>query len=168
MYLPEDRDGHAGFPDLSVRENLLVGTHREFWKRGVLSRRGEVGRSRALCRDFLIKADSPEQSMSTLSGGNRQKTVLARLMNRDPSVLLLDEPTQGVDVGARAEIHRIVTNAVRRGAGAVVVSSDIEELVELSDRIVVMADGELAGELHGTDISVARVTTLAHRLQRTA
>ena len=168
VYLPEDRDEHAGFADLSVRDNLLVGTHREFWKRGVLSRRGETDRSRSLCRDFRIKSDSPEQPMATLSGGNRQKVVLARLLNRDPSVLLLDEPTQGVDVGARAEIHRIINDAVRDGAGAVVVSSDIEELVEISDRIIVLADGALAGELHGDDISVARVTSLAHRLQRTA
>jgi ribose transport system ATP-binding protein len=168
VYLPEDRDEQAGFPDLSVRENLLAGTHREFWRRGILSRRNENKRARGLCRDFVIKADSPEQSMMTLSGGNRQKVVLARLLNRDPSVLLLDEPTQGVDVGARAEIHRIISNSVSQGAGAVVVSSDIEELVEISDRIIVLADGAVAGELRGDDINVARVTSAAHRLQRTA
>jgi ribose transport system ATP-binding protein len=163
-YLPEDRDADAGFPELSLRENLLAGAISTCWRRIAISRRREAAVTSDLVNDFLIKASGAEQPMATLSGGNRQKVVLARLMHRRPQILLLDEPSQGVDVGARAEIHRIMHKAVDEGAGVIVVSSDLEELVSLSDRVLVLVDGRIVADLSGKDLTVARATTLAHRL----
>ena len=99
--------------------------------------------------------------MSTLSGGNRQKVVLARWLSNESTLLLLDEPSQGVDVGARAEIHRIVEHAVEHGAAAVVVSSDFEELCLLCDRVVVMRAGRVVAQLARHELNPARLTELS-------
>ena len=99
--------------------------------------------------------------MSTLSGGNRQKVVLARWLVRRPTLLLLDEPSQGVDVGARAEIHRIVEQAVELGTAALVVSSDFDELCLLCDRVIVMRSGRQVAELARHELTPARLTELS-------
>jgi ABC-type sugar transport system ATPase subunit len=97
-----------------------------------------------------------------LSGGNQQKVILARCLRRRPRILLLDEPTQGVDVGARAEIHRLIRVAVAAGACALVVSSDLEELAGLANRVVGLAGGGLTGEVSGADIKPAQLVELAY------
>jgi ribose transport system ATP-binding protein len=99
--------------------------------------------------------------MGTLSGGNQQKVVLARWLSRHPTLLLLDEPTQGVDVNARAEIYQLIRQAVDEGCSVLLVTSDFEELAGLADRVVVLVNGRITAELSAPDIEAARLTELA-------
>jgi len=102
-----------------------------------------------------------------LSGGNQQKTIVARWLRRRPKILLLDEPTQGVDVEARAEIYRLIREAVASGTSVIVVTADLEELARVSDRVVVLADGRITGEIRGPDIDPSQLTELVLSALRT-
>jgi ribose transport system ATP-binding protein len=106
--------------------------------------------------------------MGTLSGGNQQKAILARWLSRRPRILLLDDPTQGVDVGARADIYSLIRQSVAEGCSAILVTSDFEELAHLSDRVVVLVNGQITSELHSPDIDAARLTELAFTTQEAA
>lgn len=160
-YVPEDRDGDGLFAELDVRENMSAVDVRRFRSPLWIDRRREAAATREAMDGFLVRAASDRQPIMTLSGGNRQKVLLARWLRTAPRLLLLDEPTQGVDVGARAEIHRLVRTAVRDGAAAVVVSSDYEELVHLADRVVVLVDGEITAEVAGQELDATRITHLS-------
>ena len=160
-YVPEDRDRDAAFGDLDVGSNLLAVGVRRYLRRGRLDHVAEHADATRLIREFGIRTRSERQTMSTLSGGNRQKVVLARWLERRPTLLLLDEPSQGVDVGARAEIHRIVEQAVELGTAALVVSSDFDELCLLCDRVIVMRSGRQVAELARHELTPARLTELS-------
>ncbi|MBN9021386.1 MAG: sugar ABC transporter ATP-binding protein, partial [Rhizobiales bacterium] len=101
--------------------------------------------------------------ISGLSGGNQQKTMIARWLRPDTKVLILDEPSRGVDVGAREEIHAAIRELARNGVGIIVISSDVEELAILADRVVVMREGQVTGELVGDEISEARIIELSYQ-----
>lgn len=160
-YVPEDRDRDAAFADLDVRSNLLAARVRGYFRRGRLDTGAERADATRLIGEFGIRTRGDRQTMSTLSGGNRQKVVLARWLSAHPKLLLLDEPSQGVDVGARAEIHRIVEQAVEQGAAALVVSSDFDELCLLCDRVVVLRAGREVAQLSRAELSPARLTELS-------
>jgi len=160
--IAEDRGRDSAFGLLTVRENLSVSVLPEFWTGGRISRRRENLATRELVERFDIQPPDPAALMSNLSGGNQQKVVLARWMRRDPKLLLLDEPTQGVDVGARQQVHDMIRAAAHGGTGVLLVSSDMEELVELSDRIVVMVAGQLIHSLTGDRIDRVRLSHLVH------
>jgi ABC-type sugar transport system ATPase subunit len=98
---------------------------------------------------YDVRAASPEQPIGTLSGGNQQKALLGRWLGRDPSVIILDEPTRGVDVGAKAQIHAVIDRLAADGKGVLLISSDLPELIGMSDRILVMNRGQIAAELSG-------------------
>ncbi len=160
--LPEDRKAEGIVPSLSVRENIVLAVLPR------LSRLGLVSESKidAIVERFMtrlrIKASSPHQRVGDLSGGNQQKVLLARLLATSPKVLLLDEPTRGIDVGAKAEVQALVDELADEGLGVVLVSSDAEELIEGSDRVVVLRDGVVVGTLEGTDVSTdALLRTIA-------
>ena len=140
-YVPEDRTTESVFAELSLAENLSFAAQSRYWRKGWLRRRSELRDSVTLIEDFGIKCESPTSPMSDLSGGNQQKVILARWMRREPTLLLLDEPTHGVDVGARHDIYALVRRAAGEGTCVLVVSSDAEELEILCDRIVVLRDG---------------------------
>jgi ribose transport system ATP-binding protein len=148
-YVPEDRAAEAAFADLDVNENLCLATSGEFFHGGRVRHAAERKVSQQLMSNYLIKAESDRAPLSSLSGGNQQKVVLARWLRRNPRLLLLDEPTQGVDIGARLEIWEIVRVAVDGGMGVVVVSSDLEELSRVCDRVLIMKQGCLIGEVKG-------------------
>ncbi len=132
--VPSDRARDAMFADLSIARNLSIARLDDFAHWGRVSARAESRNAVSAIADGGVKASSPDAPMASLSGGNQQKVILARAFGTRPSLLLLDEPTQGVDVGARAEIHRMVREHVEGRAAAIVVSSDIRELAELADR----------------------------------
>ncbi|MFY1695446.1 ATP-binding cassette domain-containing protein [Solwaraspora sp. WMMA2101] len=141
-YVTEDRKGEGIVVRQSVLDNALlalraVGTAR--------SRR--AGRIRQLLAAVDLRAAAEDQEIRFLSGGNQQKVVLARWLATDPLVLLFDEPTRGIDVGARSAIHHLVRGLAREGAAVLMISSDLPELIGMSDRILVMRDGRVAGEL---------------------
>ena len=108
-----------------------------------------------------IKTPSLESSVSSLSGGNQQKVVLGRWLARRPKVLILDEPTRGIDVGAKAEIYRLITELAAEGMALLVISSEMPELLGLADRILVMADGRIVADLGRHEASEQRILTLA-------
>ncbi|GAB3934414.1 hypothetical protein GCM10027614_07380 [Micromonospora vulcania] len=124
-----------------------------------LARAGVVSRSRQnrivdiFITRLRIRASSPEQRVGELSGGNQQKVLLARWLCLNPRLLLLDEPTRGIDVGAKAEVQRLIVELAREGLAVVLISSDLEELVEGADRVVVLRAGAVVGELTGDDVS---------------
>jgi ribose transport system ATP-binding protein len=151
--LPEDRKSEGIVPGLSVRENIALAALPR------LSRFGMVSEARvdAIVDTFIerlrIKASSPHQKVGELSGGNQQKVLLARWLAMNPKVLLLDEPTRGIDVGAKAEVQKLVDELAADGLGVLLISSDLEELIEGSDRVVVLKDGAVVGELTGEDVT---------------
>jgi ribose transport system ATP-binding protein len=162
VYLPENRDTEASFADQPVRLNFSISHVGSYWKLWRLSRRGERNAARQAVKDFSISAASVEAGFSSLSGGNQQKVVLARWMHLKPRLLLLDEPTQGVDVGARSMIHSLIRKAAADGAVVLVVSSDARELVELCNRVVGLHRGAVAGELTDAAIETRSCLELAY------
>jgi ribose transport system ATP-binding protein len=154
VYLSADRHGEGLFGTLSVRENALVSALGQFSKWGVVRQRAEARAAEEQREELSIKAPSIETGVLSLSGGNQQKVLLARaLLNKHATVLLAEEPTQGVDVGARAEIYRILRQVAAAGAGVVVVSSDIRELEGLCDRVLVFSSSHVVAELRGGDVT---------------
>jgi ribose transport system ATP-binding protein len=160
-YVPEDRGGEAIFADMSIRDNLTAASVPEFWGRLGMRHRDEAKEAERLVADFGIKTTDANKPMSSLSGGNQQKAILARWLRRKPHLLLLDEPTQGVDVGARADIYQIVRNAVQEGMAALLVASDFEELARVSDRVIVVRDGRFVAEVTAP-IEADQIASLAH------
>jgi erythritol transport system ATP-binding protein len=142
VLLPEDRLRDGLFPDLSVRENVALAASRGV----LLSRAEETDRVRELAADLKIAARDLELPVTTLSGGNQQKVLLARCLMRSPAVLLLDEPTRGVDVGAKAEIYAVLRSLAAKGLSILFTSSEIEETRSLADRVVVLCQGKIAAE----------------------
>jgi ribose transport system ATP-binding protein len=161
-YVPEDRQRDAAFPGLSVAENLSMAVVPDYWHRGVLNRRRERRDALGLFASFLIAAESEAAPLRSLSGGNQQKVVLARWLRREPRILLLDEPTQGVDVGARAEIYELIHRTVTAGAAALVASSDFEELARTCDRVIVLRKGRVTAELRDGDLDAGRIAREAN------
>lgn len=145
--VPEDRHGEAAFLDLTVRENTSVSVLSRFWKNLHISRKAETRSTQSLISTYSIRTQSPEATLGSLSGGNQQKAILARWLQREPRLLLLDEPTQGVDVVARGEIYTSIGGAAARGAAVIVASSDLDELLALADRILVLRDGKVVATL---------------------
>ncbi len=161
-YVPEDRQADAAFPDLGVGENLSLTVVPDYWQRGRLNRRRERSDGLRLLDSFRIAAESDAAPLRSLSGGNQQKVVLARWLRRKPRILLLDEPTQGVDVGARAEIYELIHRAVAAGAAALIASSDFEELARICDRVVVLRRGQAVAELRDGELDADRIARLTN------
>jgi len=151
--LPEDRKAEGIVPGLSVRENIVLAAMPRLSRAGVVSRAQQDRIVELFMRRLRIKAASPDQRVSELSGGNQQKVLLARWLCLNPKVLLLDEPTRGIDVGAKAEVQRLVDELAQEGLGVVLISSGLEELVEGADRIVVLHNGRVVAELAGADVT---------------
>jgi ABC-type sugar transport system ATPase subunit len=128
---------------------------------GFRNLRAERALTAARMREFQVKAASPSISPAALSGGNQQKLLIARWMSDDARVLLLDEPTRGIDVGTKAEIYRLIRAAADKGAAVLLVSSEMPELLALSDRIAVLCNGRLTGELTGDAMTQANILRLA-------
>ena len=145
-YVPEDRAAQAAFLSLGIPENLSAGDPGRYFRRLWFRHRAERRDAAAAISRFGIRAPAVRAPMNVLSGGNQQKVVVARWLQRSPRLLLLDEPTQGVDVGARADIYAHIRAAVLDGAAAIVVSSDFDELLILADRVLVLVGGRMAGE----------------------
>jgi len=160
-YVPEDRKSQGLFLDLSVQDNILGG------RLGRCSRAGFVRPE--LCRDLAeryrselrITMRDPAQPVRDLSGGNQQKTLLARWLAAAPKVLIVDEPTRGIDVGAKVEIHELLRAYARAGHGVIVISSEMPELIGLCDRILVLHEGRLAGEVDGKTATERELIHLA-------
>jgi ABC-type sugar transport system ATPase subunit len=161
VYVTEDRKARGLFPLMGVDANITISCLSMFAKAGVLSLRREREAAAAAARDFDVRAASLAQPVATLSGGNQQKMLLARVMLRRPVVVVLDEPTRGVDVGARAEIYRLMNRLTSQGLAIVIISSDLPEVLGMADRVVVMREGRTTGELARADATPEGVMSLA-------
>ena len=159
--LSEDRKELGLLPELSIRENVSVASLLGISSRGLLSRRREADRVDKVLDGLRLRAGSYDQPVSTLSGGNQQKVLLARWLVTDVRVLLFDEPTKGVDVGAKAELYTLIGDLAARGLAIVVVSSYLPELLGLVDRIVVLRRGAVVGDVPAAEATEESLLTLA-------
>jgi rhamnose transport system ATP-binding protein len=148
-YVPEDRRRHGIILEMPIAQNMTMAVHRRIFPGGWLRAGPELALATEYMRDLGIKAAGPDAPGSSLSGGNQQKVALARWLATKPGVLILDEPTQGVDVGAKGEIHRIVRKLAADGLAVLLISSDLPEVLALSDRLGVMRGGRLVEVLPG-------------------
>jgi ribose transport system ATP-binding protein len=159
--VPEDRRVSGLVVDLSIRENVSLPALGRYAKRGLVLEALERGAVTTACEQFHVKAPSIEVATATLSGGNQQKVVLAKWLSLGPKVLIVDEPTRGVDVGAKAEIYRLLRRLAAAGVAIVVISSDMEEILHISHRVAVLHEGRLTGIVERGDCSEQRIMTLA-------
>jgi ribose transport system ATP-binding protein len=167
-YLPGDRHAEGIFGDLSVRENFSARSPADDIVAGFVRRGSEEKRARGAVDQFAVKTPGLETPIRSLSGGNQQKLVLASVLAMKPRVLLVDEPTQGVDVGARAEIYKVLRDVARSGVAIIVVSSDANEVAGLSDRVAIFSRGRIVEVLEGAkvvedNITAAVLKSTSHR-----
>ncbi|HET9318004.1 MAG TPA: sugar ABC transporter ATP-binding protein [Vicinamibacteria bacterium] len=160
-HVPEDRRQHGVVLPMSVAANCSLSVLPRITRRGLLDRGSEDVLARAWVDRLQVKTASLESEVATLSGGNQQKVALARALATGPRVLILDEPTQGVDVGAKAEIHARVAELAAQGLAVLVISSDVPELLTLADRVAVMCDGTIVAMLGRAQATPERMLALA-------
>ncbi|QKW99432.1 sugar ABC transporter ATP-binding protein [Agrobacterium sp. CGMCC 11546] len=160
-YVPEDRKGDGIVPSMSVRENISLPVLRRLSRLGRIGMSGDRELAAKYTRDFSIVPPDPERRINLLSGGNQQKAIISRWLAAGPKVLILDEPTRGVDVGAKAEIHRIIGELVAGGMAVVMISSELPEVMGVCDRVVVMRDGRASSPIARGDLTEERIMALA-------
>ncbi|WP_413657985.1 ATP-binding cassette domain-containing protein [Paraburkholderia phenoliruptrix] len=158
-YLPGDRHREGIFGDLSVRENFSVRSLSFDTVRGLVRPKSERRRAQDAVTSFAVKTPTIETPIRSLSGGNQQKLVLASVLASKPKVLLVDEPTQGVDIGARMEIYKVLRLAAAAGTAVIVVSSDAQEVAGLCDRVLIFSRGHIVKELHADEVSESNITS---------
>ena len=162
-FLPEDRKSEGIIPDLSVKENIVAAALPRLARAGMISEKAQDDLVEKYMKSLGIKASSPEQPVRELSGGNQQKVLLARWLCMNPKVLILDEPTRGIDVGAKAEIQKLVDDLAVKGLGVILISSELDEVTEGSDRVVALRDGVVVGMLSEEEITEGNLMAmLAH------
>jgi erythritol transport system ATP-binding protein len=146
VLIPEDRQAAGIVHTLSVSDNIILANIRKYTRLGVLPRRPGLKEVNEIVNSLSIKASSPDQQITALSGGNQQKVVVAKALLTKPKLLLMDEPTRGIDVNAKSEIFSIMNELAKGGIGILFASSELKEIIALSDRVLVMARGRLTGE----------------------
>jgi D-xylose transport system ATP-binding protein len=159
--VPEDRKQHGIVPTMAVGHNMTLAVLRRLATAGVIDGREELVAIEADIRRLRIKTASPFLPIASLSGGNQQKAVISRMLMPRPRVLILDEPTRGVDVGAKYEIYRLMFALAREGVAIVMVSSELPEVLGISDRVLVIGDGRLRGEFPAEGLTQERVLAAA-------
>jgi ribose transport system ATP-binding protein len=162
VYLSEDRKGDGLFLDMSIAANVsALNVEQVASGAGIIDEADEAGQAERLGARLNLKYGHVGQPVSLLSGGNQQKVAIAKMLSVNPKLIFLDEPTRGVDVGAKAEIHRILRDLARSGVGMVVISSELPELIGLCDRVLVIREGRIAGEVSGEEMTEDRIMYLA-------
>ena len=160
--ITEDRKSQGLLMKLSIRENVTVASLKQLLTKGPsLSRSKEKAIVEKYRGELAIKTPSIEQKVSNLSGGNQQKVVLAKWLMTNSDIIIFDEPTRGIDVGVKFEIYQIMKDLAASGISIIMISSDLPELIGVSDRIIIMREGEIAGELDGDDITQEQVLSYA-------
>jgi ribose transport system ATP-binding protein len=144
-----------------VKENISLASLKSIKKYSVLSENKDLDKSKKQIENLRIKVSSPKQIVGKLSGGNQQKVVFGKMLETIPDIIFLNEPTRGIDVGAKAEIYQIINNLVNQGIGVVLISSDLPELIGMSDRVIVMREGKMVVELNDKEITQEKVLAFA-------
>jgi ribose transport system ATP-binding protein len=159
-FLTENRKEQGIMPAMSLRANITLATLKRFVRLTRIDKQRERKAAREQMDALSIRAVSTEQAAASLSGGNQQKAILARWLSASCRILIFDEPTRGIDVAAKAEIHKLMRDLARRGTAILMVSSDMPEIMLMSDRILVMARGEIAGELRKEEVTEEKIMAL--------
>jgi ABC-type sugar transport system ATPase subunit len=159
--VPEDRKEQGVLPNVSVSANISVATLKRLCRLGVINFGAEAEMARRNIGKFQIKTPGLEKLLIQLSGGNQQKTILARCLECNPQILILDEPTKGIDVGAKSEFHRIIFECAEAGMAVILVSSELPELISLCDRILIVREGRISGEMERKDFTEERILSFA-------
>jgi len=160
-YVPEDRRRHGVVLEMPVAANASLASLAAVSSRGMIDRAAERRSAEGYVERLRIKTPSVSTEVGALSGGNQQKVALARWLSTGPQVLILDEPTQGVDVGAKAEINALIQDLAERGLAIIMISSELPEILGMSDRVVVMHAGTVSGVLSRSDATQDRILALA-------
>ncbi len=161
VYVPEERKRQGFVLEHSLREGISLGFLEGIARFGMIGGKKERDRTATAISRFLIHASGMDQPVGALSGGNQQKALLARWLESDPQLVILDEPTRGVDVGAKAQIHELIRGLARQGKGVLLISSDLPELLTVSDRILVLREGRVAAELNARNTTQEEVLMAA-------
>ncbi len=151
--LPADRKATGGAMELTVRENVSMPRISEFFRKGFLRYYYEAADVEEILHEFMVSPPEPEARFGSLSGGNQQKAILGKWVKTRPSVLVLAEPTQGIDIGARKDVFRILRSLADAGTTLIIASNEYEDLAHLCDRVIIFQKGRISGELHGGDLS---------------
>ncbi|HUK91842.1 MAG TPA: sugar ABC transporter ATP-binding protein [Blastocatellia bacterium] len=160
-YVPEDRRRHSVIPEMAISANITLASLDRLARRGGMDFRQERAMAREQIISLGIKTPAIYSPVSTLSGGNQQKVALGRWLCTNPSVLILDEPTQGIDVGAKAQVHSLMNRLTAQGLAILMISSDMPEILGMSDRIAVMANGTITGILDREEATQEKILALA-------
>ncbi len=164
VYLTEDRKVEGVFLDLSIRQNISAMNIQQVSSQGFLNKVKEDRQACDLSQKLQVKYSSLSQKASSLSGGNQQKVLIAKLLSVQPAIILIDEPTRGIDVGAKSEIHKLLRQLVKQGIGVILISSELPEVIGMCDRVLVMHEGRQTGILAGSDITEENIIRLASGL----
>ncbi len=164
VYLTEDRKIEGVFLDLSIRRNMAVMDIKQVSSRGIIDRKKENTLAQKISEELRIKYNNLSQNVSSLSGGNQQKVLIAKLLSVNPTIILMDEPTRGIDVGAKSEIHKLLRTLADQGVGMIVISSELPEVIGMCDRVLVMHEGEQCGIVSGDDINEEKIIHMASGL----
>jgi len=156
-YLSEDRKRYGLVLSMSIQENIVLPNLKTISKLGVIDKHKKAKESSAYIRDLKIKAHSVEQKVSNLSGGNQQKVVIAKWLMSNPKVLILDEPTRGIDVGAKYEIYNLMNQLIEKGICIIMISSELPEILGMCDRILVISEGRITGEFTYEDATQEKI-----------
>ena len=159
--VPEDRKEQGLVTELSVRQNVSMGLMRSLSRLSVVNVRAERRLAERYVARLAIKTPSIDQRTLYLSGGNQQRVVIAKWLAMEPKVLIVDEPTRGIDVGATAEIHALLSELAKQGMAILMISSDMAEILAMSDRILVMRQGRIEGELSRAEATQEKIMRLA-------
>jgi ribose transport system ATP-binding protein len=160
-FITEDRKDEGLILDFSIRDNMVLPTLYSFAPKGIINEKSETDFVNMLIKRLTVKTESPDIAVGKLSGGNQQKVVIAKWVGIGPKLLILDEPTRGVDVGAKREIYQLMNELTDRGVAIIMVSSELPEVLGMSDRILVVHEGKINGQLLKEDATQEKIMTLA-------
>ncbi|MCZ8516305.1 sugar ABC transporter ATP-binding protein [Paenibacillus filicis] len=158
VLLPADRHGSGGVDSLTIVDNITLPVLGRYFNNLFLDRKQMRDDAQTLLTNYEVRPSLPNLNLQALSGGNQQKVILAKWFQKDPDLVLLHEPTQGIDIGAREQVYAIIKKATKRGTSIVCASSDYEQLAAICDRVLIFARGRVIGELTGSDITKDRIT----------
>ena len=161
VYVPEDREIEGLIAELSVRDNMLLPSVLKYAIMGFVNTQQETKIYDQYTQEFQIRSAGPRTKISSLSGGNRQKVVLSKWMALSPKVFIFDEPTHGIDVGSKAQVHKVIHELAAQGLGILMISSDLPEVLQMSDRILVVSDGLLVGEFSRDEATQEKIMAAA-------
>jgi simple sugar transport system ATP-binding protein len=172
-FVPEERLGHGAVPGFTLSQNVVLTRHSSdeaLVKSGMVSSGGAAGVSQRVIKDFDVRKGKPDPEARSLSGGNLQKFVVGRELDRKPGVLVVNQPTWGVDAGAAATVRQAIVDLARQGSAVLVISQDLDEIFEVADRIAVISRGELSEAYPASELTSEKIGLLmagAHELKET-